>query len=95
MVGSKKTKLQEYLDTEDEKMVEELDSIHNIVMDHYDIVPKIGVPDFKIKFTAEKADLTRVDQYLNTMHQIDFETNNHDKIQKMLEDMFLIERNWI
>lgn len=95
MVCSNKTKLQEFLGFDEDQMVLELEGINFIVRNHIDIVPKIAFPDFKLKFSAEKSDLEQVDKFLNTMHQFDFEKNNRDDALKLLEESFLIEKNWI
>ena len=65
-----KSKLQEFQNSKDEDLVFSMNSIENIVTKPINIIPKIAIPDIKIKYSYDDNDLTKIDQFLNTMHQI-------------------------
>lgn len=90
-----KTKIHNFLNSKDDDMVLELDTIEEIVNNQIDIIPKIAIPDFKLKFSTDNADLVKIDQFLNTMHQYSFVNNDNEEVTKLLNDSFLIENFWI
>lgn len=90
-----KTKLQEFLHKKEDDLVWDIDTIEKIVTNHIDIIPKICVPDIKLKFSYDTADLVKIDQFLNTMHQYSFETTDKEEVKKLLNDSFLVENSWI
>jgi hypothetical protein len=46
--------------------------------ENMEITPKVAIPDIKMKFNTDSSDLVKVDQFLNTMHQFDFENLSTD-----------------
>jgi hypothetical protein len=90
-----KNKIHDYLHSKEDDMVLELDTIEAIVNNQIDIIPKIAIPDFKLRFATDNTDLVKIDQFLNTMHQYSFVTNDNDEVSKLLNDSFLIKNFWI
>jgi hypothetical protein len=72
IICTNKTKIQEYLNSQDEDVVKHIETIDQLVTHQIEILPKIVIPDFKINFISENADIAKVDKFLNTMYQYAF-----------------------
>lgn len=79
------------MNSQDEEVVKHIETIDQLVTHQIEILPKIAIPDFKINFISENADLAKVDKFLNTMYQYAFKSNNQEEIDKLLQDSFQIE----
>lgn len=95
VICSHKTKLHEFLNTKEEEMVASKELIDKIVENNIEIIPKIALPDIKIKFSADKGDLVKIDQFINTMYIYSMEGTDKEDKTTTLKDHFLIENSWI
>ncbi|CAI2387044.1 unnamed protein product [Moneuplotes crassus] len=90
-----KTKLHEYIHSKNDDLVFELDNIEGIINTKIEIIPKIQIPDFKIKFSTDDSDLVKIDHFLNTMHLYSVINNDPTDVKNLLKDSFQIENYWI
>jgi len=95
VVWGNKSKVQEYLNSKDEDIVPDIETIEKIVVSNIDIIPKISIPNFKVNFISQEGDLNKIDIFLNTMYQYTFKANDVEETSKLLNDSFKIENNWI
>ena len=90
-----KSKLQEFQSFKDEDLVFSMNSIENVVSKQISIIPKIKIPELRIKFSYDDNDLVKIDQFLNTMHQFSFDTFDPEEAKSLLNESFKIEKTWI
>lgn len=95
ILWANKTQLHEYIHSPNDDLVFELEKIEKIINTTVDIIPKIEIPDFKIKFSTDEGDLVKIDHFLNTMHLYSIINNDPNEVKKLLKDSFLIENYWI
>lgn len=94
LVQQKKV-VQEIIDTKDTDIVFKLNQIDDIVKSKTNIIEKLTIPDFQIKFSADSNGLMVLEQFVNTMHQYKIEPTDKTDAQTLLEESFLIHKSWI
>ena len=95
MVCLNKAALQKFNSLPDSELIFSMPDIEGLVTQSIDIIPKIAIPDIRLKFWYDDADLAKIDQFLNTMHQYLFQTMDPEEVQNLLEESFMIEKTWI
>ena len=95
MICLNKTAIQNFQNLTNDELIFSITDIENLVNQSIDVIPKIVIPDIRLKFSYDDGDLSKIDQFLNTMHQYLFQTMDSDEIKNLLEESFMIEKTWI